>query len=276
MRYSVPTITDWKWAMVKTEFSSQQQDMLFALEDESWWFTYRIRLIEKLLNKYFAKVHPIIDLGGGNGYSAITLQNAGWNVSLLEPSAEGCSNARKRGVVNVINGLLNKDFEGFGEIRQMVLLDVLEHIEDDRGMLGTIYDGLAKGGKLLVTVPAFTCLWSSEDDAAGHFRRYKRKALRKLMEDAGFNVLYSSYFFSFLFFPIYIIRHVFEKLGLIKKVKDRSKDEELRIKRQQFGRQNFFVERILKILESLEEKRILSGKTLGIGSSIVIVCEKPL
>ena len=69
-------------------------------------------------------------------------------------------------------------------------------IEDDRGMLGTIYDGLAKGGKLLVTVPAFACLWSSEDDAAGHFRRYKRKALRKLMEDAGFNELYSSYFFK--------------------------------------------------------------------------------
>ena len=117
MRYSVPTITDWKQTMVKTEFSSQQQDMLFALEDESWWFTYRIRLIEKLLEKYFTKMLPLIDLGGGNGYSAITLQNAGWNVSLLEPSAEGCSNARKRGVVNVINGLLNKDFEGFGEIR---------------------------------------------------------------------------------------------------------------------------------------------------------------
>ena len=60
--------------MVKTEFSSQQQDMLFALEDESWWFTYRIRLIEKLLEKYFTKMLPLIDLGGGNGYSARTSQ----------------------------------------------------------------------------------------------------------------------------------------------------------------------------------------------------------
>ena len=57
-------------------------------------------------------------------------------------------------------------------LEQAMLLDVLEHIENDKEFLILIKKKLKINGRLLITVPAFEKLWSSEDDAAGHFRRY--------------------------------------------------------------------------------------------------------
>ena len=86
-------------------------------------------------------------------------------------------------------------------VQQITLLDVLEHIEDDAGFLIKLNHRLKSNGRLLLTVPAFNILWSSEDDYAGHFRRYKLQEIISLTENAGFKVLYASYFYQFLFCP---------------------------------------------------------------------------
>lgn len=193
---------------------------------------------------------------------------------LLEPSIEGCINAAKRGVENIVNGYFDRSYNLYGNVNQFIMLDVLEHIEDDYDMVKNIYDGLHDGGKAIFTVPAFTCLWSSEDGAAGHYRRYKLKEIEQLIKKAGFKIIYSSYFFGFLFLPIYIFRHWFEKFGFVKKYNERSKAEDMKLKEKEFGKQNIIVRFVLKILEKIETSIIIAGKKLIFGSSIVVICEK--
>jgi len=62
----------------------------------------------------------------------------------------------------------------------ILYLDVLEHIEDDRGEVARAAALLAEGGHLAVLAPAFPWLYSPFDRAIGHFRRYTRRALASL------------------------------------------------------------------------------------------------
>src|SRR4029077_8056724 len=65
------------------------------------------------------------------------------------------------------------DAPPFGAVFDIVgAFDVLEHLPDDPGALGPITGMLRPGGRLVVTVPAHTSLWSHVDVAACHQRRY--------------------------------------------------------------------------------------------------------
>jgi SAM-dependent methyltransferase len=65
------------------------------------------------------------------------------------------------------------------------LFDVVEHVEDDAGLLDQAATLVAPGGCILLTVPADPRLWSSLDDYAGHLRRYTRKMVLDLFARAG-------------------------------------------------------------------------------------------
>lgn len=86
-----------------------------------------------------------------------------------------------------------------GRYALVLLLDVLEHIDDDVGSLKAIVPKLAAGGHVLVTVPAFPWLWSDHDVAHHHFRRYTRSSLRRTAEAAGLEVVRIGYFNTLLF-----------------------------------------------------------------------------
>ena len=67
-------------------------------------------------------------------------------------------------------------------------IDVLEHIDDDRAALRTLYNKLETGGKLLIYVPARMELYSPFDKAIGHFRRYHLPDLKAKALEAGFEI----------------------------------------------------------------------------------------
>jgi len=69
-----------------------------------------------------------------------------------------------------------------------LMLDVLEHIEDDRGALESLYQLLSPGGYAILTVPALMSLWSVHDEVNLHFRRYHKRPFRTLLTDAGFTI----------------------------------------------------------------------------------------
>ncbi len=70
----------------------------------------------------------------------------------------------------------------------IVLVNVLEHINDDRLLLSQIYSSLRAGGSLLLFVPAGQWNYGSLDKAFEHHRRYSRADLRRKLERAGFRV----------------------------------------------------------------------------------------
>lgn len=83
--------------------------------------------------------------------------------------------------------------ESLGEAARLrpdscVCLNVLEHIEDDRGALKRMASILPSGGAVALLVPAFPSLMGPIDRNLGHHRRYRRASLSKLARDAGLRV----------------------------------------------------------------------------------------
>jgi hypothetical protein len=63
---------------------------------------------------------------------------------------------------------------------------------------------LKPGGFFFVSVPALQILWSKHDESVGHFRRYEKKPLVKLLKTNSFNILKIEYF-NVLLFPIMLV-----------------------------------------------------------------------
>ena len=257
----------------RTVFSDEVQDDLFKIEADSWWFQYRAKLITGLMDKYFKRDVKTVDIGGGNGYTTAIAQKKGFNMALLEPSETACRNALKRGIDAHI-GMLTEEYPEDGVYEQVLLLDVLEHIEDDKGFLRLLNCKISYKGTLLITVPAYNLLWSSEDDCAGHFRRYTKKELEKKTSDTGFGIKYSGYFMWFLFLPILFIRVILEKLGLLKRTELRNEEERAAVADKQFRMKKGIVNVILLFLERVEYQYIMKGKRQLFGASVVMVLEK--
>jgi 2-polyprenyl-3-methyl-5-hydroxy-6-metoxy-1,4-benzoquinol methylase len=78
------------------------------------------------------------------------------------------------------------DDEAFDTV---ILLDVLEHIEDDVALLARLGSKLAPGGHLIVKVPAMPALYSPMDQAIGHWRRYDKAGLTAVIAGAGLEVV---------------------------------------------------------------------------------------
>lgn len=76
----------------------------------------------------------------------------------------------------------------------IVMLDVLEHIEDDIGVLHQLKQCLEPNGLLILKVPAFNALHNSMDEAVGHYRRYTQNSLENALEQASLAPLDAWYF----------------------------------------------------------------------------------
>lgn len=81
----------------------------------------------------------------------------------------------------------------------IVMMDVLEHIEDDETFIQKVIDCLKDNGTLLITVPAYESLFSSHDKFLNHYRRYEYKELKKLLADNEMEIIRCHYFYSSLF-----------------------------------------------------------------------------
>lgn len=175
------------------------------IEDGSFWFRHRNHCIVNVVHR-FPPSGQIIDVGGGNGFVAAALKGAGYDVGLLEPGKSGVAAARARGIDAVqCNTLEAADFAP-DSIPAVGLFDVVEHIEDDAAFLKSVCHVLKPGGRLYLTAPAFSALYSDVDRFAGHFRRYTRSQLRRLLTSSGFDVSYGGYIFTLLPLPILLLR----------------------------------------------------------------------
>lgn len=67
-----------------------------------------------------------------------------------------------------------------------VLINVLEHIEDDDAALRQLRSALGPGGRVVLFVPAFRMLYSRFDRLIGHHRRYRTSALRAQLVRCGY------------------------------------------------------------------------------------------
>ena len=82
------------------------------------------------------------------------------------------------------------------------LMDVLEHLPDDRQALQQVIDSARPGSHILITVPANPALWSQHDISAEHYRRYTAESLQELWAGLPVTIKLFSYFNHRLYWPI--------------------------------------------------------------------------
>lgn len=101
---------------------------------------------------------------------------------------------------------LREDYEQLREFapESVVFLNVLEHLEDDRGVLKSLFETVPVGCRIVVLVPYNMKLYSEFDKALGHFRRYSEWELEGKMRDAGFEVESQFFFNKFGVFAWYV------------------------------------------------------------------------
>jgi SAM-dependent methyltransferase len=85
------------------------------------------------------------------------------------------------------------------ELDCIIMMDVLEHIEDDKSFFETAVSKLKNGGVMLITVPAWQFLFSAHDVKSLHHRRYNRKQLKALLEHSEIKIKKCNYFYTSLF-----------------------------------------------------------------------------
>ena len=189
---------------------SYESDTL-AVEDQHWWYRGRRRIVVDVVAALPLPPQPqILDAGCGSGRNMVELSDFGTAVG-LEPSRRGAEVARARGVGDVV--VAGIDTMPFDDSRfdLITCLDVLEHIEDDRGALRQLRRVARPGAVLLVTVPAYPLLWSSHDELNRHCRRYTRAELLRRAFEARWRPLRTTYF-NALLLPVAAVWRLGERL----------------------------------------------------------------
>jgi SAM-dependent methyltransferase len=138
----------------------------------------------------------MLDFGAGTGTFAKLLRTKGIGVVCVEPDTHLAERLIRDGFLtfNDLNEVPDGSFEF------IFTLNVLEHVEDDWTSFRRLASKLAKGGRLLVYVPAFQILWTSLDERVRHYRRYRRAGLERLARSAGLTVCKTRYVDSVGFF----------------------------------------------------------------------------
>jgi SAM-dependent methyltransferase len=131
----------------------------------------------------------ILEVGCGNGNLTVLLAQHARRLVSVDIDAHLVEFARSR-TAHLANVSVRRADATQLVVEQqfdsVILLDVLEHIEDDGIVLAMLRQGLRPGGRIVIKVPAIPFLYNRLDRAVGHYRRYGRSQLRRVMGAAGF------------------------------------------------------------------------------------------
>jgi SAM-dependent methyltransferase len=155
----------------------------------------------------------ILDVGCGTGANLELLGRFG-EAEGVDVSEEALAFCRARGLERVRHGAAEKLPYEDGAFDLVTALDVVEHLDDDVAGLREMRRVLRKGGRALLFVPAFMFLWGVQDDVSNHRRRYTLSGLRRVVQEAGFEVERATYANISFFAPILAGRLLMRATGL--------------------------------------------------------------
>lgn len=187
-------------AQSSTGFRREYFAELAALEEKSFWFRSRNRLIVWALRYYFPDATSFMEVGCGTGYVLAGIKEAFPEMQLCgsEIYTAGLGFAATRADNALLFQMDAREIPFKDEFDVVGAFDVLEHIEEDERVLQQLYRAVIPGGGIVLTVPQHPFLWSQQDEAACHARRYRRHELKQKVEAAGFKVKMTTSFVSLL------------------------------------------------------------------------------
>ncbi len=184
-------------------------ERVFNAETTHFWFCSRNRLLQFLVGRFLGhQPKRFLEIGCGTGavltnlhYFYPSLQLTGAEIYL-----SGLKLAQKRLPQAEFVQLDATRMPFLDEFDAIGLFDVLEHVEPDELVLHNAYIALKDEGILFVSVPQHPFLWSANDRASFHKRRYRRSELLTKMNRVGFQPIFISSFVTLLFPLLFTIR----------------------------------------------------------------------
>jgi SAM-dependent methyltransferase len=195
-------------------FDPDAFDRLASLEQASFWFRSRNRLIAWAVREYFPDAASLLEIGCGTGFVLAGLERDRPELRLAgaELYAGGLRHAAERTPSADFFQFDARDIPFEAEFDVVGAFDVLEHIDRDEDVLAGMHTAVAPGGGIVVTVPQHGWLWSASDDYAEHKRRYSRAELTSKVTRAGFSVRRATSFVSLLL-PLMAASRLAERLS---------------------------------------------------------------
>ena len=252
-----------------------------SLEDQHYWHLHRREVVLDVLRGAGVDgTQQLMELGCGAGTVATFLNENGLAVDYSDVHREALTFARARAQARLPRGGREPRFVRAditrrlppGDYDGVLLLDVLEHLPDDRAVARAARSLLerrasAPGARpfLLFTVPAFQFLWSPWDDREQHKRRYTLETARALAVDAGFTVERSTYFF----FPLFFAASAVKAGRLVRSLVARRRAPERFEDMAETANHAALNTAMLRILSS--ERAWLARRQLPLGTSILVL-----
>lgn len=171
-------------------------EQLRRLEDHHWWFRGRRHVYLGVLRAHLERERghrpggrPVLgdalDLGTGGGGFLDGLAQLAQRVHALDREPANLIHARGRGHGGGIQAEAVELPFASGSLDLVCAFDVLEHLDDEHVALAEWHRVLAPGGILILSVPAYPSLYSTNDRLSHHRRRYRRGPLERGLRGAG-------------------------------------------------------------------------------------------
>ena len=172
----------------------KETDILGDDIDSHWYYSAKAKAVSRALAGQ--TYSTILDVGAGSGFFSrhllkTTAAQSAWCVDI--------SYDADRDEVEAGKSVYYRREIDQSPADLVMLMDVLEHVDDDEGLLQAYVDKVPSNSCFLITVPAFQFLWSGHDDFLEHKRRYTLKQLESVVRRTGLAVDQGFYFFGGVF-----------------------------------------------------------------------------
>jgi SAM-dependent methyltransferase len=256
-------------ALREDHYPSEGFAVTDRLENESFWCRSRARILTHLVRRHTGPgaAHAVLEIGCGTGTILRELAGDGrfrLTGSEIYLSALRYAVRRSPGIEYIQLDATRMHFEA--EFDVVGAFDVLEHVEDDAGVIRNVWRALRPGGHFIVMVPQYRFLWSSLDVIVGHKRRYGRRELLDRLRSGGFEIVRHTSF-VFALFPLMVLRRLLDRTP--PPGADTRREFEQRVA---FPRVvNWLFDRVMRLDEAL----LRAGVSLPIGGSLIVVARRP-
>jgi SAM-dependent methyltransferase len=254
--------------------NAETKKAIARIESANWWVLARLGIMRFLVDRYLeGRTGRNIDVGSGTGFVGFSLFGAGTCFGIdREKDLVFEYRQRMRGATTANAEMLPFRSNAF---RFAFCLDVLEHLERDADAILEIRRVLERQGVCIFSVPLHPCLWGSEDENAGHVRRYT--AAVKGLLGGILEIRDVVHWNSWLFLPLWCLRFLEKTREHFRprapKPSAPSHDP-LQIIYAESIHPNKLLNFILRTASGIEACLIRAGVRIPLGVSCFVVCRK--